>query len=178
MNRTSSVIAWILAIVAVCCLVVIAVTLIGQERRERKMRNALKEEMLNNFPIDAPLPLNEEPQEKPKRDEPPQWKPGELEETKDGYSVKFQVDVLCSGITLYKDVQGKYPEKLVELQDEIQSKGRSYSRSYFGRHGSLIDPWKHEYKYTTPGKHNPSSYDVWSVGPDGVDDTGDEIGNW
>jgi general secretion pathway protein G len=29
-----------------------------------------------------------------------------------------------------------------------------------------------------PGKHNPDTFDVWSVGPDGQDGTDDDIGNW
>jgi general secretion pathway protein G len=40
------------------------------------------------------------------------------------------------------------------------------------------DPWGHSYQYTNPGKHNPDRYDVWSMGPDGVSDTDDDIGNW
>ncbi|MCE0484272.1 MAG: type II secretion system major pseudopilin GspG [Methylacidiphilales bacterium] len=40
------------------------------------------------------------------------------------------------------------------------------------------DPWGHLYQYTYPGKHNPDSYDVYSMGPDGIPDTADDIGNW
>ncbi len=43
---------------------------------------------------------------------------------------------------------------------------------------ALNDPWGHKYQYRNPGKHNPSSYDVFSNGPDGVPDTIDDIGNW
>jgi general secretion pathway protein G len=39
-----------------------------------------------------------------------------------------------------------------------------------------LDPWGHPYQYACPGQHNPDSYDIWSLGPDG---TGNEsIGNW
>jgi general secretion pathway protein G len=40
------------------------------------------------------------------------------------------------------------------------------------------DPWQNEYHYRAPGVHNPTSYDVWSSGPDGVDGNADDIGNW
>jgi general secretion pathway protein G len=40
------------------------------------------------------------------------------------------------------------------------------------------DPWGHPYQYANPGKHNPDRYDVSSMGPDGVPDTDDDIGNW
>ena len=41
-----------------------------------------------------------------------------------------------------------------------------------------LDPWDNEYKFAAPGKHNPESFDVWSMGPDGQDGTDDDIGNW
>jgi general secretion pathway protein G len=41
-----------------------------------------------------------------------------------------------------------------------------------------LDPWGDEYIYEFPGKHNPGSYDLMSVGPDGKRGTDDDIGNW
>lgn len=41
-----------------------------------------------------------------------------------------------------------------------------------------LDPWNHPYQYRNPGKHNPDRYDVFSMGPDGLPDTEDDIGNW
>jgi hypothetical protein len=49
---------------------------------------------------------------------------------------------------------------------------------YVNTEGLLIDPWENAYAYRAPGIHNAESYDLWSLGPDGQDDTGDEIGNW
>jgi general secretion pathway protein G len=40
------------------------------------------------------------------------------------------------------------------------------------------DPWNNPYQYVSPGSHNPDGYDVWSYGPDGVNGTDDDIGNW
>jgi prepilin-type N-terminal cleavage/methylation domain-containing protein len=40
------------------------------------------------------------------------------------------------------------------------------------------DPWGNDYVYECPGKHNTSSYDVMSVGPDTRSGTDDDIGNW
>ncbi len=39
------------------------------------------------------------------------------------------------------------------------------------------DPWGHDYQYRSPGLKNPRSYDLWSLGPDGVP-SDDDIGNW
>ncbi len=41
-----------------------------------------------------------------------------------------------------------------------------------------LDPWQHSYQYRNPGKRNPDKYDVFSMGPDGLPDTDDDIGNW
>ncbi len=44
--------------------------------------------------------------------------------------------------------------------------------------GVPLDPWNHEYVYRCPGIHNPNSYDLYSKGPDGIDNDQDDIGNW
>jgi general secretion pathway protein G len=41
-----------------------------------------------------------------------------------------------------------------------------------------LDPWKQEYYYERPGKHNPKDYDIYSAGPDNRPNTEDDIGNW
>lgn len=41
-----------------------------------------------------------------------------------------------------------------------------------------IDPWGNAYRYLTPGTRNPQDYDLFSLGPDGVEGTADDIGNW
>ncbi len=44
--------------------------------------------------------------------------------------------------------------------------------------GVPADPWGNEYKYLYPGTHNKSSFDLWSMGPDGQDGGGDDLSNW
>ena len=51
---------------------------------------------------------------------------------------------------------------------------------YLEDEGELIDFWGNELKYACPGKtfpDNPKKYDLWSMGPDGVDGTEDDILN-
>lgn len=43
---------------------------------------------------------------------------------------------------------------------------------------NYIDPWKNPYEYKCPGVHNPASYDLYSLGKDGVEGTADDITNW
>ncbi len=40
------------------------------------------------------------------------------------------------------------------------------------------DPWQNDYVYECPGKNNPSSYDLLSMGPDGRAGTEDDITNY
>ena len=39
------------------------------------------------------------------------------------------------------------------------------------------DPWGNEYQYLYPGRRG-GEYDIWSYGPDLMDGTDDDIGNW
>jgi len=40
-----------------------------------------------------------------------------------------------------------------------------------------IDPWGKPYSYKSPGYHN-DDYDLYSLGPDGLENSEDDIGNW
>ncbi len=42
----------------------------------------------------------------------------------------------------------------------------------------IVDPWGTPYHYVYPGKQNPDSYDIISLGPDRKLGTEDDIGNW
>jgi len=39
------------------------------------------------------------------------------------------------------------------------------------------DPWGNDYRYVSPGREG-RSFDIWSVGKDGIDGTEDDIGSW
>ena len=39
------------------------------------------------------------------------------------------------------------------------------------------DPWKRDFQYQYPARRSKADYDVYSLGPDGVE-SGDDIGNW
>lgn len=44
--------------------------------------------------------------------------------------------------------------------------------------GELLDPWGNAFKYKCPGTHNTASFDLWSIGADGVPGNEDDIVNW
>lgn len=41
----------------------------------------------------------------------------------------------------------------------------------------LIDPWGNPYQYRNPATKSEKKYDLWSFGPDGIENEND-IGNW
>jgi len=82
-----------------------------------------------------------------------------------------------SALGQYEVDNGFYPKS---LQDLIQAPGnaRNWHGPYFDPPKLPTDPWGYNYVYYFPGKHNPNSYDLLSVGPDGKEGTEDDIGNW
>ena len=48
---------------------------------------------------------------------------------------------------------------------------------YLDERSSWNDPWGRPYVYGCPGKHNPDSFDIYSLGPNG-NGGAEAIGNW
>ena len=46
------------------------------------------------------------------------------------------------------------------------------------KRGTPKDPWGNPYLYRSPGQHNASGCDLYSMGPDGQDGGSDDIDNW
>jgi general secretion pathway protein G len=82
-----------------------------------------------------------------------------------------------SALGQYEVDNGYYPKS---LQDLIQqpSNAKNWHGPYFDPPQLPVDPWGNPYVYYYPGKHNQTSYDLLSVGPDGKEGTDDDIGNW
>jgi general secretion pathway protein G len=82
-----------------------------------------------------------------------------------------------SALGQYEVDNGFYPKS---LQDLIIAPGdaKNWHGPYFDPPKLPVDPWGIPYVYYYPGKHNQSSYDLLSVGPDGKEGTEDDIGNW
>jgi len=82
-----------------------------------------------------------------------------------------------SALGQYEVDVGQYPKN---LQDLIVAPGnaRNWHGPYFDPPTLPSDPWGNPYIYHFPGKHNQSSYDLLSAGPDLKEGTDDDIGNW
>ncbi len=86
---------------------------------------------------------------------------------------------LSQALKLYKADVGYYPGALAGLLTEpysLRGSGR-WAGPYIKSADGLIDPWGHSYRYCVPSVHYPGrfDFDLWSVGPDGVDGTEDDI---
>jgi len=83
-----------------------------------------------------------------------------------------------SALDSFEVDNGYYPKGKNGLGDLVNQ-----PRDAKNWHGPYLDklptdPWSSPYIYEYPGKHNQSSYDLYSVGPDGKAGTEDDIGNW
>jgi len=88
--------------------------------------------------------------------------------------------VLARDIERYRIRMKRFPTTLEDLLREPPDlqPGELWDGPYVTRQGILEDPWDQPLRYASPGVHNVESYDLWSIGPDGLDDTPDDVANW
>jgi len=102
---------------------------------------------------------------------------GKDEEFPERFNTTTELDV---PLLAYKAATGAYPttkqglEALLTQPDGVTG----WRGPYLIR--IPLDPWKRPYQYAYPSTHGQAAdkYDVWSLGPDGIDETKDDIGNW
>jgi len=96
-------------------------------------------------------------------------------------AAKAQIGLLKTPLSMFNLNIGMYPTSNQGLQSLRVPPGDLPNQADW--QGPYLDtdvpndPWGRPYLYSSPGRNNPD-YDVWSVGPDGVDGTADDIGNW
>lgn len=104
---------------------------------------------------------------------------------------KTQIDLFVIALGRYQQSVGSFPTtkqglQALRTQPPDLPKPKRWNGPYLNPEVSLhplnlelpLDPWGHPYHYRSPGIHHPERFDVWSDGPDGVDGTKDDIGNW
>jgi len=85
------------------------------------------------------------------------------------------VNNIGMALRLYEVDNGNYPSS---LQGLVTKSGNADNwRGPYLEKGIPEDPWGNPYTYQYPGTHNAHSYDLSSLGPDGVS-SGDDITNW
>jgi general secretion pathway protein G len=79
----------------------------------------------------------------------------------------------------YRSVAGTFPSTAQGLQALVKKPEGEPKPIMWHRavDGSEIkqDPWRHDFVYRCPGESNPDSYDLFSVGKDGIVGTDDDI---
>lgn len=93
-------------------------------------------------------------------------------------AAQTQISNFSTALDAYEIDTGSYPKGKAGLTDLVQQ-----PRSAVNWKGPYLkeipnDPWQKPYVYESPGKHNTSSYDLMSMGPDGRAGTDDDITNW
>jgi len=75
---------------------------------------------------------------------------------------------------------GRYPKELSELtqKPDDEEEAKKWNGPYIKDAKDLKDAWQREIKYECPGKVNESSYDLWSMGPNGKNGDDDDITNY
>ena len=74
---------------------------------------------------------------------------------------------------------GYYPKGKNGLNELVQAPRDAQNwRGPYMKSEIPLDPWGQPYVYECPGKHNPTSYDLMSMGPDKRVGGDDDISNW
>jgi len=89
---------------------------------------------------------------------------------------------LAAALDLYEMDNGRYPTteqglKALLVKPDQAPVPANWRGPYLKKRTLPQDPWKQNYLYASPGKHNESDYDLSSYGADGVASE-DDIVNW
>jgi general secretion pathway protein G len=90
-------------------------------------------------------------------------------------AAKAGIENIGTALRLYELDMGQFPASLSALVQNPGG-GGGWKGPYLEK-GMPKDPWGHDYIYASPGANNQSSFDLKSLGPDGVD-SADDVTNW
>lgn len=97
-------------------------------------------------------------------------------------AARAQIGVFESALGLFQVNIGDYPstdqglEALREAPSDLNDPD-AWAGPYLQK-AVPNDPWGQPYQYEYPGTHDENMPDIWSMGPDMVEGTDDDVGNW
>ena len=91
-------------------------------------------------------------------------------------AAKTEIKAIDDALDMYNVDNGHYPSNEDGLR-ALRASGNSQHRDYLKK-DVVNDPWDHPYIYRFPGSINTNGCDVLSMGPDGLEGTPDDIGNF
>lgn len=94
-------------------------------------------------------------------------------------AAQSQIATFGTALDAYEVDMGFYPKGRNGLLDLVQQPRDSQNwKGPYLKGDVPNDPWGHAYIYECPGKHSVSGYDLYSVGPDGRENSEDDITSW
>ena len=103
---------------------------------------------------------------------------GRTEQAKDA-AAKSQISIFNTALDAFEIDNGHYPKGKSGMTELVQTPRDAQNwRGPYLKSDVPNDPWGNPYIYECPGKHNPNSYDIMSMGPDGRVGGDDDITNW
>lgn len=92
-------------------------------------------------------------------------------------ATKTQIEGLRTALTGFEMDNDRFPHALVDLVQRPNDI-HNWHGPYLDKKVVPKDAWGQDFIYLCPGKENPDSYDIISMGPDGVEGTEDDITSW
>jgi general secretion pathway protein G len=95
-------------------------------------------------------------------------------------AARTQISAFKTALNLFEVDNGFFPRGQNGLADLIQQPrdAQNWKGPYLDNDVVPKDPWNNDYVYSYPGRHNPSSFDISSAGPDGQPGNEDDVTNW
>ena len=88
-------------------------------------------------------------------------------------TARTQIELLGLALDNYRLDNGGYPtteDGLAALQEKpVRDAAAINWRGPYLRKALPSDPWGRPYHYASPGEHSPATYDLWTLGRDGVE---------
>jgi general secretion pathway protein G len=93
-----------------------------------------------------------------------------------GVAVRADVQAINTQLKLYESMNGFLPTSEQGLQALVtQPSSEPKPNRWYQLFKEIPkDPWGNNYIYLSPGKKNPTGFDLYSAGPDRKADTGDD----
>ncbi|MGD0016240.1 MAG: type II secretion system major pseudopilin GspG [Verrucomicrobiia bacterium] len=95
-------------------------------------------------------------------------------------ATQADIKAFSQAIALFEMDCGSYPSTEQGLQALVvqPSNCTNWKGPYIESGKIKDDPWGSKYIYKCPGEKLPHSFDLYSPGPDKIEGTEDDIGNW
>ena len=95
-------------------------------------------------------------------------------------ATRHQIDAYKTALGLYDLDHGLFPSTDQGLNALIVQPPNlpNWKGPYLDPPVIRKDQWAHDFVYRYPGQKIPSGYDLFSVGPNGIEGDEDDIGNW